>query len=232
MKKTILIAGLLIAGQALAGEYDAVVERAINAISDDYYREWAFTESILEDDVLFTGRYDPRLPEGSRWTLLSVDGRGPTDEELADYLDDKADEYQWNNDGDDRDRDTDMVDFHTLELLEETDEYWIFSFVPSGDDMDGDEEQTFMEQVTATMKIVRDGPYLEYIDLRNEKAIRPAFGVRISDFRVHMTFGPAANGGPIVQKSEDVAIKGRALLLVTFNETESTRYSDFEYAGD
>jgi len=231
MKKTILIAGLLISGHVCAGEYDAIVEQAINAISDDYHREWAFTESTLEDDLVFTGRYDPRLPAGNRWTLLSVDGREPTDEELEDYLDDKEDEYQWDDDDDDSDRDTDMVDFDTLELLEETDEYWIFGFVPNSDDMDDDETQKFMEQVTATMKIVRDGPYLEYIDLRNEKAIRPAFSVRISDFRVHLAFGPAADGGPIVQKSEDVAIKGRALLFVTFNEKESTRYSDFEFAG-
>lgn len=231
MKKTILLAGLLFAGHIQAGEYNDIVEQAINAISDDYHNEWAFTESTLEDELVFTGRYDPRLPEGERWTLLSVDGREPTDEELEDYLDGKEDEYQWDDDNDESDHQTNMVDFETLELIEETDDHWIFSFVPDGDDLDGEEEQKFMEQVTATMKIVRDGHYLEYIDLRNEKTIKPAFSVRINDFRVRLTFGPAAEGGPIVQMSEEVRIKGRALLLVTFNEKESTRYSDFEYAG-
>ena len=232
MKKTILIAGLLVSGHIFAGEYDAIVEKAVEAIDNDFHREWAFTESTLEEELIFTGRYDPRLPEGERWTLLTVDGREPTDEELDDYLDDKEDEYQWDNDEDDGSDPTEIIDKNTLELIEETDEHWLFSFTTNNEDMDEDEEMEFMEQLTATLKIVRDGHYLEYIDLRNEKAIRPAFSVRISDFRVRLTFGPAAADGPIVPLSEDVSIKGRALLLVTFNEKESTRYSDFEYAGD
>lgn len=231
MKQIILLAGLLLSGHVLAGEYDAIVDRAIGAINDDYQREWAFTESSLQDELVFTGRFDPRLPEGERWTLLSVDGRQPTDEELDDYLDDKEDEYQWDHEDNDDNNETDIIDFESLELIEETDEHWLFSFVPSGDDLDGEEEQKFMAQVLATMKIVRDGHYIEYIDLRNEKPIRPAFSVRISQFHLRLTFGPAAKDGPIVQKSEDVTIRGRALLLVTFDEKESTRYSEFEYAG-
>lgn len=229
MKKPILLAGLLLSGPVLAGEYDAVVAQAIEAISDDYYRQWAFTESSLEDGLDYVGRYDPRRPDGGRWTLLTVDGRAPTDEEVEEYLDDKEDEFQ--RDDDENDGEADMVDFETLELVDETDDHWIFSFVPNGDDHDDESEIEFMEQVTATLKIVRDGHYLEYIDMHNDKPIRPAFSVRISQFRVRLTFGPAADGGPIVPLSEEVVVRGRAMLLVSFDEQESVRYSDYEFAG-
>ena len=231
MKKLLLIAGLLSAGPAFANDYEAIVQRAVESISDDYYRQWAFTESGVVDDLRYVARFDPRLPEGERWTLVTVDGREPTIEERLDYLDDKEDEYQWDDDEGD-DNDTDMVDFETLELIEETDDYWLFSFVPNEDDLDGEDEQEFMENVTATLKVVRDGHYLEYIDMRNEKPIRPAFSVRISQFHVRMTFGPADAGGPIVPYSEEVAVKGRAMLFVIFNENESVQYSDYEFAGD
>ena len=50
-------------------------------------------------------------------------------------------------------------------------------------------------------------------------------------FLTRITFGPAVDGGPIVMKSMDVAIKLSAFLVVRVDETESVRFSDFEYAG-
>jgi hypothetical protein len=65
----------------------------------------------------------------------------------------------------------------------------------------------------------------------NEKPIKPAFSVKISRFVTRLTFGPAVDGGPIVPKTVDVQVKGRAALLIRFDESESTHYSDYEYVG-
>jgi len=231
MKKPVLIAGLLLSGSTLAGEYDAIVAKAIRAISDDYHNRWAFTESKLEDGLEYVGRFDPRRPQGERWILLNVDGRAPSEEEIDDFLEDKEDEFQWDDDEFDG-TEVDMVDLESLELVEETDDHWLFRFAPNADDADDDIAAEFLEEVTATLKIDRDGHYLQSIDLYNEKPIRPAFSVRISQFRVHLAFGPAADGGPVVPLAENVMISGRALLLVKFDESESVRYYDYEFAGD
>ena len=45
-----------------------------------------------------------------------------------------------------------------------------------------------------------------------------------------MTFGPAIDGGPIVPKAVDVSVKGRAMLVFKFDETETIRYSEFVFA--
>lgn len=87
-----LIAGLLllIPGPALA---DALLDRLVaeaRAVGPD---DFAWTRTLRSEqrsgDKLETRasveRYDPSRPAGQRWTLLSVDGRAPSDAELKDY---------------------------------------------------------------------------------------------------------------------------------------------------
>jgi hypothetical protein len=111
--------------------------------------------------------------------------------------------------------------------------------VPTGDDEEEDDEaagaamgRRVMEQMDGTVKIVKDGHYLEYLDIRNTGPIRPKVGVKMQNFLMRMTFGPAVDGGPVVMKSMDVAIKLNAFLVVRIDEMESLRFSDFEPAAD
>jgi hypothetical protein len=134
-----------------------------------------------------------------------------------------------------------MVDPGSLELVEETADYWLLRFVPTGDDDEegsGDDAseaamgRKVMEQMDGTVKIIKDGRYLEYLDIRNTAPIRPKVGVKMKNFLMRMTFAPAVDGGPIVMKSMDVAIKLSAFLVVRVDETESLQLSDFEFAGN
>jgi hypothetical protein len=65
--------------------YDALFEKALQSIEWNAYEEWAFTESASGSNGDLVGRFDPRLPEGERWTLLSIDGRDPTEDESRQY---------------------------------------------------------------------------------------------------------------------------------------------------
>jgi hypothetical protein len=197
---------------------------------ESYDEDWAFTEIESGSDGEFVGRYDPRSPQGDRWTLVSIDGREPTLEEARRYADRKHGE----NGEDDHESDSDidgMVEPGSLELIEETDDYWLLRFVPTDDSDDDDMGRKVLERMDGTVKIVKDGHYLEYLDIRNTKPIRPKVGVKMKKFLTRITFGPAIDGGPIVMKSMDVAIKLSAFLVVRVDETESVRFSDFEYAG-
>ena len=113
----------------------------------------------------------------------------------------------------------------TLELVEETDEHWIFNFTPEEDEVE------FIQNVDAALKIIKDGHYLESIDIRNRADIKPGFGTRISTFLVQMQFGPATDNGPIVPLAMKVKVVGRALLFIGFDETELITYKDFEFAA-
>ena len=218
---------LLLTVPVVADDHVDIVKRAFSNISNDFHQEWAFTESVTEEGVTIVGRYDPRFSDNARWNLLTIDGRAPTADEIANYQNDKENEF----DGHDDNSEIDVVNFDTLELIEETDDSWVYRFIPEVDDDDDEEGREFMQQVDGTIKVIRDGNYLEYIDLRNDKPIRPAFSVKISRFLTRLTFGPAGDDGPIVPLSIDVEVKGRAILVIKIDVVESIRYSEYEYVG-
>jgi len=201
-------------------DYVELFEKAAEAVNWDFEEEWAFTETRLQDDLLWVARFDPRNPEDERWTLISVDGRAPSADERSDFAHDKAD-----HDSSDSSQRVDIVGMDSLELVEETDERWIFRFTPEDDGVE------FMQSVDAVLNIVKDGHWLESIDIRNHSEIKPGFGTRISTFLVQMQFGPATDDGPIVPLAMKVKVSGRMLLFIGFDESEIVSYKDFEYAG-
>jgi hypothetical protein len=206
--------------QPVQDNYEALFQSAIKAITWDVQEDWAFTLTSSGSDGDRVGRFDPRQPEGERWTLLAIDGRAPTAKESAEYADN--DHHFGSGDSDDDDGDDnaiDMVEPGTLRLVEETDDYWLLGFVPTDDGDEDDVGRKVLESMQGTVKIIKDGEYLAYIDIHNEKPIRPRIGVIAED-------------GPVVMRSMNFAIKLSAFVLVRVNEAESMAFSDFEYAGE
>ena len=212
-----MLALLCVASAADAQDYAALFEEAAAAIAWDLEDQWAFTESRLSDDTLWVSRFDPRRGEDQRWTLLSVDGRKPTDSELREFAADKED-YETAASS----QRLDLVGIDTLELIAEDDASVLLGFVPNEDEVE------FIENVDASALIMKDGPYLANIDMRNRADIKPGFGTKIGTFRVRMEFGPAVVNGPIVPQSMRIKVGGRMLLFIGFEETEVIEFSDFE----
>jgi hypothetical protein len=236
MKNILLLIWLLLPGFAIANDYEDIVQRAFETIDRDFDERWAFTETSTKNDVVWISRYDPRLPEDDRWTLVSVGGLEPKDDEIEDFLEDKEGNRPRGRGSDNDDEDEDerehsaIVNFGSLELVEETDDHWVFDFKPNVSDEDETDEK-FMRNVDGQLKIIKGGHYVASIKLHNQKTIKPAIGVKISKFNMTMAFGPAATDGPIVPIAVDVEVKGRAMLVIKFDEVESKRFSEFEYAG-
>lgn len=205
-------------------DYKTLLDEAIANIEWEFEDSWAFTETSLSEGELFIGRFDPRLEGDEQWTLISVDGKEPTDKQRRKYLYDKEEQSGDSNDEDNRV--TAIVDADTLELVEETDQHWLFTFVPAED------QDAFMTSVDAKIRIVKDGRYVDSLEMRNFQDIKPGFGTKITRFQMRFTFGPALDGGPIMPKSIDVQVTGRALLFIGFDDIEVTKYSDFEYAAN
>lgn len=204
-----------------AEDYNAIFEQAVNAIEFDFDESWAYTETRVDSEHVWVGRFDPRRSSSEMWRLLSVDKRPPTDEEIEEYLKGKAHDHHRRGDK----RVNAMVEPDTIALIEETDEHWLLGFQP------GEDEKDFMDSVDATIRITKPNGYLEYIDIRSHSPIKPAIGVKISMLITRLTFGPAADDGPVVPISTQVEVKGRAYLVVSFDEEELVRNSDFEFVG-
>ncbi|MGB5447795.1 MAG: hypothetical protein WBM80_02605 [Woeseiaceae bacterium] len=198
-------------------DYNKIFEDAVAAVDFDFHRTWAYTETHVDAEHVWVGRSDPRRPARERWQLISVDARAPTAAEIKKYRKEKA--HQHSDDGEHSV--AAIVEPGSIRLIEETDEYWLLGFNP-------DDEENIIDSVDATIRVNKAHRRLEYIDLRNHETIKPAFGVKISKLITRLTFAPAADGGPVVPVSTHVEATGRAYIVVTFDEQEVTRNSDFE----
>ena len=202
-------------------DYNAIFERAVDAINFDFDQTWAYTETQVGSEHVWVGRFDPRRPSRQRWQLISVDGRNPSEEEVDEYDKEKAHDHSNNSDN----RVNAMVEPDSIRLIEETGDFWLLGFTP-------DDEEKILDSVDATIRISKANGQLEYIDLRNHSPIKPAVGVKISKLITRLTFGPAADNGPVVPLSTQVEAKGRAFLFVSFDEQELLHNSDFEFVGE
>lgn len=203
-------------------DYDQLFENAIKAVDFEFHKTWAYTETRVESEHVWVGRFDPRRPSNQRWDLLSVDDRAPTEKEVEEYREERNGDHS----GNENDSVEAMVEPDSVRLIEETGEYWLLGFDP------GEDEHAVVDNLDATIRINKTGPYLEFIDLRTHSPIKPAMGVKIEKLITRLTFGPAADGGPVVPLSTQVEVKGRAYLFISFDEQELFRNSDFEYAGE
>jgi outer membrane lipoprotein-sorting protein len=62
-------------------DFKAIFETALDGVNFDFARNWAYTETRVDNEHVWVGRFDPRKPDGQRWNLLSVDDRAPSDDE-------------------------------------------------------------------------------------------------------------------------------------------------------
>lgn len=222
--RLLVLCGLVSSPAVMALEdYNEIFEQAVDAVVFDFGKSWAYTETRVDNEHVWVGRFDPRKGSSERWQLITVDGREPTADEIEEYRKEKTHDHSDNGNNGDNEVNA-IVEPDSVRLIEETTEYWLLGFNP-------DDKEKIMDSVDATIRINKASEHLEYIDLRNHSPIKPAVGVKISKLITRLTFGPAIDDGPIVPLSTQVEAKGRAYLFVSFDEKELYRNSDFEFVG-
>ena len=225
--KPLAICVLLFATLAFAESHEDLINRAFDALEDDLSRHWSYTHTQEDSEGVYVGRYDPRLPEAERWELISVDEREPTASETESYLEQRRQEQD--EDAEDDAGFESVVKEGSIALVEETDSYWLFSFAPVAD---SEEDLDIMESVDGTLRVNKDGHYVAEMTLQNRGTIKPGKGVKIEKLLTRLAFAPLHEGGPVLPLSIEAAIKGKAFLVVKFDEHEKVTYSNFERVLD
>jgi len=225
--KRLAIYLLLFTSPAIAESYEDLIDRAFAAVEDDLSGRWAYTRTEEDKESTSVGRYDPRLTEGERWQLRSVDGREPTADEIEDYSEERGREH--GDSDEDENELASIVSEGSADLIEETDSYWLFSFNPAGDSED---DKAFMDAVDGRLKIIKDGHYVAEITMQNRGTIKPGKGVKIKEFLTRLEFAPAEAGGPALPKRVRASVKGKAFLVVKIDESETVTFSEFEKVLD
>ena len=216
---------ILAASVSHAESYEALVERAFDALETRIRDHWAFTRTQTSAEGTFVATHDPRREQP--WELLTVDGREPSSDEREEFLSDRARE-RGDDDGDE-DENRSMVSPGSIELIDETDERWQFDFSPVADT---DDERKFMDAVEGRLEVAKDGHYVREIRLRNLRTIKPGKGVKLEVFDTRLEFAPSPDGGAALPARVHTKVKGRAMLVMGIDEEQTVEFSDYRRVID
>ncbi len=225
----LLVCLALIAGSFAIAEEPALVEQALQNMEAATVDDWFFTETTVANGTTFVKHHDPTRPEGQRWTLVSVDGREPTDEERKQQAREEAHAADGDTDEDDDGEIRAMIDSDSLTLIEETASHAMYRFRPVAED-EGDAK--LFDHLDATLSVVKAGPYVESLEMRSRESFSPGFGVKMKEFSMRLTFAPAGPEATALPETVNVHIVGRAFLVKKIDETVAVTYSDYRRPGD
>jgi len=234
-------AAVLLASAAPAGDL-GLVQQALEATDGSSIQGWAYTETIVGNDRETVRRFDPRRPEGERWSLVSVDGRPPIESERREEAERRSSDRGLSNavellqalvTGSTGDAEggeiSAMIKPGSLSLIEETTTYALYRFEPASDD---DDDAKFQRNFDRTLKIVKDGPYVAFVEMRSRGPFKPVFWMKIKEYVTTSTFEPVAAGGPVLPRTVTLRIVMRALLVKEIRATVEVSYGDYEYVGE
>jgi hypothetical protein len=227
--RSLLTCLALIAGAPAGAEPPALVEQALQTMDEIAVEDWFFTQTTVAGDTTSVLHHDPTRPESQRWTLVSVDGREPTDEERE-----KADRDRTRDDADDAEDENEgevraMVDTESLALIEETASYAVYSFRPVAED---ESDAKLFEHVDSTLRVRKAGPYVESLEMRSREPFSPRFGVKVREFAMTMTFAPVGPDEIVLPETVRIRMAARAFLVKQIDETVEVTYSDYRRSTD
>jgi hypothetical protein len=215
---------LLWQGNVFAGTSDWMpkIKAALDKLdATNLDEDWHFKMEVLEEDKLQIIRSDPRRDTYEKRQLLSVNGIAPDSQQLdkfydaevkrIDDIDPEASDYRY------------MVDTETIDLLEVTDMYTVFSFVPRLKMLENSREQ-----LSGTLRLNSATQQIEEIEIINTGELSPAFSVTLDTFRLGLSFD-AEQGENLLQKLESHTV-GRMGFLKSFDALVIVDFSDYARA--
>ncbi len=216
LRDGLICSSVLFLGTLLSAGEPTLVEQALDRIGSASADEWAFTETTVTNGATIIKQHDPTLPEGERWTLIAVDGRRPTDEERKEILLD---------DGEDSDDELRaIITPNSLHLVDDSPTHATYSFEPVAED---DEDAKLFANVDATLRINKDGPFVEAMEMRSRGPFSLRTGIKVREFLTLFTFVPVGPDGTVLPEVIDTRFLGRLFLVKKIDETARITYSDY-----
>jgi hypothetical protein len=221
-----VFSGLLWQENALAGTSDwaPIVNAALeNLDATNLDEDWYFTMEVLEEDELQIIHSDPRRDTYEKRQLLTVDGIAPDSQRLNEFHDKEVKRIT------DIDPDPDargygyMVDTQTLELIEASDGYAVFSFAPRVKMLEDSRDQ-----LRGTLLLDSTTQRIDEIEIINTDKLSPAFSVTLDTFRLGLFFAQE-QGENLLQKLESHTA-GKMGFLKSFDALVIVDFSEYTRA--
>lgn len=227
VRAALAAAGLGLSGLAPAAADPMLTDTLAAAARDpETVGRWAFTVDFQGSEAIaFQAAFDPRLPEGERWSIVDVDlNDAPAGVKRA---------YEAMSDDPDADLDL-VLDAETAMIegdiarLDETGEAVVFGYLPSARHIGDDEEAAEMaERLRAEATVERAGPRIASVRMYATESFKPVPVARIDEMEITYAFTTPEAGGPTFVAGSVTRVAGRAMFR-GFAQTVTVTYRDFE----
>lgn len=186
-------------------------------------RGWSFTQTTESGDQRRIERFDPAQPDFSRWSLLELNGRAPTSDELHDYRQKVTRRSSATN----APHLTKQFDLSTLELVANSDERttWRCRLQPS------ETGDATAEHLTATILFHSPTQTIESVEIASTEPFAPTLGVKITELKTTLTYSLPNEDRPSLLLKSTTRLRGRAFFLKSLDADMSVTFSDHEKAG-
>lgn len=216
---TVVALSPVLAADDAQAQFAAAVKSAEAHAAQRFAFTATFAELSAEDPSPVSFRFDPRLPEGERWTAIG------DEEALSKAAKRRLRALRGKSD------DADGALVHDglakaagdVALLSETAEEASFRIAAAEADTPAD----VREAVAVVAVLDKKGGYIRAIEMRAERPFKPVKVARVDAFDQTQIYLPLAPSGPALLRSIETKMTGEAMFR-SFSEHTRIDYSDFD----
>ena len=224
------------ANATTTAQYQALVKSSLSQLSQtNKDKQWAYTRTTIQgkdkEQQTTIESFDPSQPELTQWTLISDNGKTPTDKQQQSYRKEQVDKIkqakeQQSNDQQEQEKAlVDMIEFNTITIVKEQANQAQLSFTPKLEKMGKDSQK----HLAGTIIFDRSTNQVSQLLIQNTAELNPALSVTLKQFS--MAFELTYRQQSLLPKQINIDIYGKAAIFTTIDQKTQEAYSDYKYVG-
>jgi hypothetical protein len=203
------------AGGVVVDPPPPALERALEEFRAEGPRGWGFVQTTVGRGEDRVERHEPLRRGGERWTLVSLDGRTPTEEEQTRY---RATRPAW----DASSGMAEQLDRSTVWRVASDAETATYEFRLRP----ADEKDVAAPHMRARMTLHLASGAITRAELFNVEPIKPARSLTILEARTVVEHTPPADGRPALPERVTMHVRGRRFWVSEFEETVVSTFTE------
>jgi len=214
------LVGLLILSGSRAEPVPAELRAVLKSYQSEGTRGWAFTQTTEGAGHRLVERFDPRLAEFHRWTLVEKDGRAPSPAETKTYNEQQTRRTR----GETAPNVKDQIDESTAERVSDDGirATWRFRLKAT------DKDDHSAAHMTAAFTLHRPTATIERMELSSFESFKPVMGIQVEEARTVIEYSLPEGERPTLLRTITVRLRGRAWWFKSLDQDLSVIYSGFE----
>lgn len=180
--------------------------------------DWGYEQSTQGDGKARIERYDPGQPESQRWSLLSLDSRAPTAEEIRDYRSIKMQRSSLFH----APRLQEQLDPGSAKVLEDTASLLRIRYRLRP----GDASDRTSAHLTVELTWMKASRTITRVVIASFEPFSPVFGISLNRTRTELHYAEPREGRPSLPERYTIEVRGRAYWIKGIEQDLTITFSN------